>query len=242
MIKRVLLLFLLLTSVCFIPALPQTELSSDESEVLESDAAEVTLEPDVDAVAPDAADASPPAILSDTESESQFDVKLDGRKSWTISYGMGNPVGLATSGLTPGQLTLDQTLSVDIVGEALSVLTIEAHYNDQLPETMQSLTLTLDTERLDGVLGDFTFGSVADFTAYSKKMKGLKLEYLIGDAVLTAVVSKTEGVSETAVFRGQTAHTAVEFSQVLSSASTKPAPYRRNLTGLAAYTLETLYT
>ncbi|TFH08500.1 MAG: hypothetical protein E4H08_07660, partial [Candidatus Atribacteria bacterium] len=242
MIKRVLLLFLLLTSVCFIPALPQTELSSDESEVLESDAAEVTLEPDVDAVAPDAADASPPAILSDTESESQFDVKLDGRKSWTISYGMGNPVGLATSGLTPGQLTLDQTLSVDIVGEALSVLTIEAHYNDQLPETMQSLTLTLDTERLDGVLGDFTFGSVADFTAYSKKMKGLKLEYLIGDAVLTAVVSKTEGVSETAVFRGQTAHTAVEFSQVLSSDSNKPAPYRRNLTGLAAYTLETLYT
>ncbi len=45
----------------------------------------------------------------------------------------------------------------------LALLTIEAHYNDQLPETMQSLALYLDTDHLDGVLGDFTFGSVPDF-------------------------------------------------------------------------------
>jgi len=176
------------------------------------------------------------------EEESEFDVELEGRKTWTIRYGLGHPLGLATSGMSPGQLTLDQTLTVDVVGEALSVLTIEAHYNDQLPETMQSLALYLDTERLDGVLGDFTFGSAPDFAAYNKKMKGLELEYLIGDAVLTAVVSKTEGVSETVVFVGQTAHAEIEYSERTKSGANATAPYRRNLNGLYAYPLETLYT
>jgi len=178
----------------------------------------------------------------DAQEESQFDVELEGRKTWTIRYGLGHPLGLATSGMSPGQLMLDQTLTVDVVGEALSVLTIEAHYNDQLPETMQSLALYLDTERLDGVLGDFTFGSVPDFAAYSKKMKGLQLEYLIGDAVLTAVVSKTEGVSETIVFVGQTAHAEIEYSEWIDGGSSSPTPYRRNLNGLYAYPLEALYT
>lgn len=182
------------------------------------------------------------AQLEIVQEESQFDVELKGRKTWTISYGLGHPLGLATSGMSPGQLTLDQTLTVDVVGEALSVLTIEAHYNDQLPETMQSLALYLDTERLDGVLGDFTFGSVPDFAAYGKKMKGLELEYLIGDIVLTAVVSKTEGVSETVVFVGQTARAEVEYSERIEGGSNATAPYRRNLDGLYAYPLEALYT
>ena len=182
------------------------------------------------------------ALPEIVQEESQFDVELEGRKTWTVRYGLGHPVGLATSGISPGQLMLDQTLTVDVVGEALSVLTIEAHYNDRLPATMQSLALYLDTEQLDGVLGDFTFGSVPDFAAYNKKMKGLELEYLIGDAVLTAVVSKTEGVSETVVFVGQTAHAEIEYSERTESGSNATAPYRRNLNGLYAYTVETLYT
>lgn len=242
MTQRVLLLLLLLTVVSFIPALSQAEIPSEEPQALESDTSDAIAPEVAPEVVPDESEAVPSATMLDSEPESQFDVELDGRKTWTIGYGFGSPVGLATSGLTPGQMTLDQTLSVDIVGKALSVLTIEAHYNDQLPETMQSLMLTLDTERLDGVIGDFTFGSAVDFTAYGMKMKGLKLEYLMGDAVLTAVVSKTEGVSETAVFIGQTAHTQAEFSPTLSSDSTAPAPYRRNLEGLAAYALASLYT
>ncbi|MEE8592947.1 MAG: hypothetical protein V3T03_02350, partial [Candidatus Bipolaricaulota bacterium] len=183
---RAILSLVLLVSVCLMvsPALAQSD--TPDSANSESSASSTGSEPKI----------AQPEIV---EEESEFDVELEGRKTWTIRYGLGHPLGLATSGMSPGQLTLDQTLTVDVVGEALSVLTIEAHYNDQLPGTMQSLALYLDTERLDGVLGDFTFGSAPDFAAYNKKMKGLELEYLIGDAVLTAVVSKTEGVSETVV-------------------------------------------
>jgi len=187
--------------------------------------------------------ADPSLTMSDAaEDEDQFDVELDGRKTWTIRYGLGSPLGLATSGLAPGQLTLDQSLTVDVVGEALSILTIEAHYNDQQPQTLQNLALYLDTERLDGVLGDFTFGSMPGFSTYSKKMKGLQLEYLIGDAVLTAVISKTEGVSETAVFVGQAAHAEMDYGFYLDAGFEDPAPYRTNLDGLASYRLESLYT
>lgn len=240
MIKRAVFRSLLFVCIWLIvvPALTQSEVPSTEPEVAQSEAP--VAEPEI--AQPEApgteAEISQPEIVAD---ESQFDVDLEGRKTWTIRYGLGHPIGLATSGLSPGQLTLDQTLTVDILGEALSVLTIEAHYNDQLPETMQSLALYLDTEHLDGVLGDFTFGSVPDFTAYNKKMKGLQLEYLIGDAVLTAVVSKTEGVSETVVFVGQTAHAEIEYSVRMNDESEDVAPYRRNLNGLVAYPLEALY-
>jgi len=223
MSRRALFRFVLFVSLCLmvLPVFAQPEVANSESSS--------STEPEI----------AQPEIAQE---ESQFDVELEGRKTWTIRYGLGHPLGLATSGMSPGQLALDQTLTVDVVGEALSVLTIEAHYNDQLPETMQSLALYLDTERLDGVLGDFTFGSVPDFAAYSKKMKGLQLEYLIGDAVLTAVVSKTEGVSETVVFVGQTAHAEIEYSERIDSGLNDPAPYRRNLNGLYAYSLEALYT
>ncbi len=199
--------------------------------------------------AADAADETSPSIEIEVGAEdqeasedSQFDVELDGRKTWTIRYGFGHPLALATSGLTPGRLSLDQSLTVDVVGEALSVLTIEAHYNDQLPESMQSLALYLDTERLDGVLGDFSFSGLPELTAYSQKMTGLQLEYLIGEAVLTAVVSQTEGVLETAIFVGQTAHADVVFTQTASPGGTDAASYLRNLEGLYAYSLEALYS
>ncbi|MFC2082758.1 hypothetical protein ACFLSG_01810, partial [Candidatus Bipolaricaulota bacterium] len=227
MITRALVRFVLFAGIWLIvsPVFAQSEAPSIEPETAQPEIAQPeTVEPEID------------------PEDNQFDIELDGRKTWTLRYGLGHPLGLATSGLSPGQLSLDQTLTVDVVGEALSVLTIEAHYNDQLPQTMQSLVLFLDTDRLDGVLGDFTFGSVPDFSAYSKKMKGLQLEYLIGDAVLTAVVSKTEGTSETAVFVGQTAQASVEYSERAESGSSERAPYRRNLTGLYAYTLDGLYT
>lgn len=229
MIKRAVFPLILLASICFmmLPVLAQSEMPITEPEIAQTEAP--STEPEI-------------AQTDIAEEESQFDVELEGQKTWTIRYGLGHPLGLATSGISPGQLTLDQTLTVDIVGEALSVLTFEAHYNDQLPETMQSLVLYLDTERLDGVLGDFTFGSLPDFAAYSKKMKGLQLEYLIGDAVLTGVMSKTEGVSETVVFIGQTAHAEVEYSEWINGASEDLAPYRNNLDGLYAYPLEALYT
>ena len=247
MIKRATLPFVIIACICFVllSAIGQTEAPNTAPEVAESEAVQSEAPGDeAEAVSSEASVIEPEISLSETivEDESDFEVELDGRKTWTISYGLGHPIGLATSGLAAGQLTLDQTLTVNVVGEALSVLTIEAHYDDLLPETMQTLALYLDTERLDGVLGDFTFGSVPDFAAYSKKMMGLQLEYLIGDAVLTAVVSKTEGVSESVVFVGQTAHAEIGYAYYSDPESENPASYRVNLEGLFAYPLEALYT
>lgn len=246
MIKRATLPFVILACICLVllPTIGQTEAPQPVPEVVESDAVQSEATGDEsEAVSSEMPATEPEISLSElVEDESDFEVELEGRKTWTIRYGLGNAIGLATSGLAPGQLSLDQTLTVDVVGEALSMLTIEAHYNDQLPGTMQSLALYLDTARLDGVLGDFTFGSVPDFAAYSKKMMGLQLEYLIGDAVLTAVVSKTEGVSESVVFVGQTAHAEIEYTLYSDPESKDPASYRANLEGLFAYPLEALYT
>lgn len=246
MIKRAALPFVILACICFalLPVVGQTDAPNPETEVIES---EIVQSEESSGAADDVSSqvpvAEPEMALAETvEEESDFDVELEGRKTWTLRYGLGNAIGLATSGLAPGQLSLDQTLTVDVVGEALTVLTIEAHYNDQMPETMQTLALYLDTERLDGVLGDFTFGSIPGFASYNKKMMGLQLEYLIGDAVLTAVVSKTQGVSESVVFVGQTAHAQIEYAQYSDLESEEPAAYRVNLEGLFAYPLEALYT
>ncbi len=249
MTRRVVFLCLLLVSVCAAgwAASAQTQTPSTVPQVVQSEGTQPETSPSEDLMGPDtegsvvepvqpeqpAADQSGAA-----EAESNFDVQLDGHKTWTVRYGFGSPLGLATAAIAPGQLTLDQSLTVDIVGTALSVLTIEAHYNDQLPDSMQSLALYLDTEHLQGVLGDFTFASIPDFTTYNKKMKGLQLEADIGDAVLTAVASKAEGISETTVFVGQTAHADLDYSMQTDG---EPTPYRRNLDGLYAYPLQTLY-
>lgn len=230
------LLFFVCIGLLAVPALSQADAQHPSPDTVQTASSVVPTSPT------DAAVDTPDLSLAEVDEESQFDVELEGRKTWTVRYGFGHPLGLATSGIAPGQLSLDQTLTADIVGEALSVLSIEAHYNDQLPSTMQSLALYLDTERLDGVVGDFTFAGIPDFLAYSKKMKGLQLELLLGDAVLTAVVSKTEGVSETVVFVGQTAHTEVSYTATVDGAFNQAAPYRQNLEGIAAFPLDVLYT
>jgi len=65
------------------------------------------------------------AAFSVTEQGENFKLTLTGSKTWTLSYGIGDASGLARAGASSYQLSLDQSLAVDIVGEALSVLTIE---------------------------------------------------------------------------------------------------------------------
>jgi len=223
MFQRIAIALLLLGCLSFIP---YTSVAQDAGE-------------DADSQATSEIAAEVPSI---EEEESQFDVELSGLKTWTVRTGFGSPLALATSGLSPGSVTLDQSLSVEITGEAFSIFRIEAAYNDQLPDVMQSLAVYLDTEHLDGVLGDFTFDAVPDFTSYMKSMNGLWLEYRLGDAVLTAMASRTEGIPETAVFIGQTAHADVEFTRWLDESMESPTSYRRNLDGLYAYTLEEIYS
>lgn len=241
MSKRTALRFLLVVSIWLLafPLFAQSDIPAGETEVADTE----LVSSEADVTQPEVTETEPAvATLEFAEEEDEFDVELEGHKTWTIRYGLGHPLGLAPYGVSSGDLALDQTLSVDIVGEALSILTIEAHYDDQLPQTMQSLVLRLDTERLDGVLGDFTFGGVPQFTAYSKKMKGLQLEYLLGDAVMTAVVSKSEGISERVVFLGQTSHAEIEYAERNDSEPSEPMVYQRNLNGLYSYPLQALYT
>jgi len=175
------------------------------------------------------------------QEEEPFAAKIEGRKTWTIRYGFGDPIGLASAGLAPGQIRLDQTLAVDIHGEALSVLTIEGHFNDQQPESMQSLTIYLDTDRLDGAFGDFTVEGLSPFAAHRRKMKGGRLDYEMGDATITAIGSRFEGISESRTFIGETSSAQVVYSAWLPDRPWVPQPYTRNIDGLYAYPLGITY-
>jgi len=181
------------------------------------------------------------AAWSFAQEDETFEAELDGRKTWTIQYGFGDALGLAGIGLAAGTLTLDQTLKVDLRAEALSILTVEGHFDDQQAESLQSLTVRLDTERLDGILGDFTVESLAGFSTHRRKMLGARLEYLLGGATLTAVASRFEGITESMTFVGQTAAGEVIFSAFLPDRPWVTQPYARGIDGLYAYPLTSLY-
>jgi len=184
------------------------------------------------------------SLLSTTaigQDEEPFTANLVGQKTWTIRYGLGDPIGLGKAGIAPGQISLDQTLAVDIHGEALSVLKIEGHFNDQEPESMQTLTVYLDTDRLDGAFGDFTVEGLAPFAAHRRKMKGGRLDYEIGDATITAIGSRFEGITESRTFIGKTSSSQVVYSASLPDRPWVPQPYTRNIDGLYAYPLDVTY-
>ncbi len=181
------------------------------------------------------------AVAAWGQEEDSYAVQLDGRKTWTLQYGLGDALGLAVSGLSVGQLSLDQTLAVDISAEALSILTVEAHFNDQEDDSLQSLAIFLDTERLDGVLGDFFAQGVGGLTSYSRKMKGLQLEYTLGNATITGIASKLEGVSETKTYIGEKAEEEITYSAYSIDDPTKVSGYETHIDGLQAFELTVLY-
>ncbi|MGB2982351.1 MAG: hypothetical protein WBC63_00645 [Candidatus Bipolaricaulia bacterium] len=173
--------------------------------------------------------------------DDSFAADLDGRKTWTLRYGFGHPIGLASAGLAAGHLSLDQTLRVDLRAEALSILTVEGRFDDQRSDSLQSLSVYLDTERLDGVFGDFSVDGLSGFSTQRRKMMGGQLDYLLGDATLTAVASRFEGITESRTFVGQTAESEAVYSAVLRDRPWIEQPYARGINGLYSYALETLY-
>ena len=177
------------------------------------------------------------AAFSVTEQGENFKLTLTGSKTWTLSYGIGDAIGLARAGGSPYQLSLDQSLAVDIKGEALSVLTISAHFNDKEPASMQTLTINLDTDHLKGVLGDFSLAGGQAFAVYNKKLKGMRLDYLRDGTTLTGVVSQIEGISESQTFIGSTAHSQVLFAASSPETPWIAQPYRTNIAGLYAFSL-----
>ncbi len=179
--------------------------------------------------------------LGISEEGQGFKATITGRKTFTLGYGIGDAVGLSLAGASPYQLSLDQTLAVDITAEALSILTLKAHFNDQEPQSMQSLTLNLDLGNLKGVFGDFSLGGTESFAVYNKKLKGIRLDYKIGDATVTGILSQIEGISESQTFVGRNAHTQVTFSASPPGQPWVKNPYRQNIAGLTAYTLTAPY-
>ena len=170
-----------------------------------------------------------------------FELAVHGQKTWTIRYGIGDPQGLASAALAPFQLGLEQSLVVDISGKALSVLTVKAHFNDQEPASMQSLSVSLDADELQGVFGDFSLGGTPAFAAYNKQLRGARLDYRLGEATLSGVVAQIQGISETRTFVGRTAHEQVLFSRSPAEQPWLNAPYLENLAGLFHYRLTKPY-
>ncbi|MEI6171424.1 MAG: hypothetical protein WCQ45_02960, partial [bacterium] len=111
-----------------------------------------------------------------TPSQESWKVELDGRKTWTVRYGFGDAIALAGASIGAGQLTLDQTMAVDFTATALSIFRVKGHFNDQEPANLQSLSLNLDMDNLQGIVGDFTAPSMGGFFAGSLAMKGARLD------------------------------------------------------------------
>ncbi len=181
------------------------------------------------------------ACIGPAQEDEDFVAELDGRKTWTVRYGFGSPIGLAGVGLSAGRLALDQTLAVDLRAEALSILTVEGHFDDQQADSLQSLAIYLDTERLDGVLGDFSVAGLSGFSTHRRKMLGGQLEYTLGEATITGVAAQFQGITETKTFIGETADAEVVYSTFDPDRPWVEQPYLRRIEGLFAYPLETLY-
>ena len=169
----------------------------------------------------------------------RFSADISGRKTFTLRYGIGDSQGL---GQAPYQLVLDQTLAVDVTATALSVLTLDAHFNDQEPPSMQTITLHLNADPLTGVLGDFSLSGKEAFAVYNKKLKGIRLDYkLPGSGTATAILSQIEGISESKTFVGHSAHGEITFSFSPPDRPWETQPYPRNLDGLFHYKLSAPY-
>ncbi len=173
------------------------------------------------------------------QDNNNFSANISGHKTFTLRYGIGDPQGL---GQAPYQLDLDQTLAVDITAEALSILTLKAHFNDQEPPSMQTLTLYLHSGDLNGVFGDFSLSGKEAFAVYNKKLKGARLDYNLPDGgVITGIISRIEGISESKTFIGHNAQGEILFSFAPQDRPWATQPYTKNLNGLYHYRLSAPY-
>ncbi len=173
-----------------------------------------------------------------TPSEGAWDVELDGRKTWTVRYGVGDSLALAGASIGAGQLTLDQTMTVDFTASALSLFRVEGHFNDQEPASFQSLSLYADTENLHAVAGDFTAPDMAGFFAGSLTMKGARVDATWGDGSITGIASILSGTRDSRSFVGETA-----FGERLlaSPESSDGDTYLSSLEGLGHFELSELF-
>jgi hypothetical protein len=173
-----------------------------------------------------------------TPSQESWKVELDGRKTWTVCYGFGDALALAGASIGPGQLTLDQTMAVDFTASALSIFRVKGHFNDQDPANLQSLSLYLDTDNINGVVGDFTAPSMGDLFAGSRTMKGARVDVTWGDGAIIGIASQLSGVRDSRYFVGETALDERLFAGV---ATDEGVSYASSLEGLGYFELQELF-
>ena len=168
--------------------------------------------------------------------------------TFTLRYGLGDPVGLAKAGLSPYQLLLDQSFATDIDVESSTLLfdvpaliTFDLHYDSKESASMQSFTAGLDAGALSGVFGDFSMSGQETFAVYNKKLKGARLDYALGEAELMGIFSLVEGISESRTFVGRTAHDERLFSRTVPGRPWIAQPYPLHIEGVYTYELEAPY-
>lgn len=164
------------------------------------------------------------------EQTGSFTIDVSGQKTWTIRYGIGSPAALASEGLYPGQLYLDQSLRADITGTALGFITLEANFDDKLGPGFQHFVLKVDRDPWHGLLGDFYVGR-GELGVYNKKLLGAKLSFEGDGITASALAARLEGISESRTFKGQAAQAEVTFSYRDPERPWEPAPYLVNLDG-----------
>jgi hypothetical protein len=178
------------------------------------------------------------ALGQQTPSQESWKVEIDGRKTWTVRYGFGDGLALAGASIGPGQLTLDQTMAVDFTASALSIFRVKGHFNDQEPANLQSLSLYLDTDNVDGVLGDFTAPSMGDLFAGSRTMKGARVDVTWADGSIIGIASQLSGVRDSRYFVGEMALDERVFS---GAAAGEGVSYASSLAGLGYFELQSLF-
>ncbi|MFB6214502.1 MAG: hypothetical protein ABEI54_01405, partial [Candidatus Bipolaricaulia bacterium] len=165
-----------------------------------------------------------------------FKIDLQGKKTWTVKFGLGDGKSLSQVGYPRNSYSLAQTLRVNTTGQLGKYFSLSADLDDTKPGYLQEFEVKMDTDNWDGRLGDFGTGE-DNFTVYNKKLLGLELTGKLGESELSAVAGRLQGISETKVFYGNTGESEVEYSLYRGEARLEESDYTKNIRGLQYYEL-----
>lgn len=168
-----------------------------------------------------------------------FTIKVTGQKTWSVLFGFGDATLLSLEGLTPGQLTLRQSLWAEIQGTALDFLTLKASFNDQLGAGFQEFLVVVDREPWYLELGRFVVGGEGEYLGvYNKRVLGARVSLERGEVRVGGLLARQEGISESLTFRGDLGHRELLFSYEDPERPWLSAPYLSSVEGLWFFILD----
>jgi len=175
-------------------------------------------------------------VLALTVQTGSFKIDLQGEKTWTVNFGLGDAESLSKVGYPKDSYSLEQTLKVDLTGQLGEYFSLGADLDDTKPGYLQEFGLKMDTDNWDGQLGDFGTGE-DNFTVYNKKILGVELTGELADSELGLLAGRLQGISETKIFYGNTGESEVEYSLYLDEAQLEETGYKKNIRGLQYFDL-----